>query len=81
MGESRIYLTVEETAEYLEVSVSEIYRLIREKQVRFLTIDDEIMLYHEQFNLFIKERERQLLAYQEYLNTPIPEDKDIKDED
>lgn len=76
-----MYLTVEETAEYLEVSVSEIYRLIREKQVRFLTIDDEIMLYQEQFNLFIKERERQLLAYQEYLNTPIPEDKDIKDED
>lgn len=76
-----MYLTVEETAEYLGVSVSEIYRLIREKQVRFLTIDDEIMLYQEQFNLFIKERERQLLAYQEYLNTPIPEDKDIKDED
>lgn len=76
-----MYLTVEETAEYLDVSVSEIYRLIREKQVRFLTVDDEIMLYQEQFNLFIKERERQLLAYQEYLNTPIPEDKDIKDED
>lgn len=76
-----MYLTVEQTAEYLEVPVSEIYRLIRENQVRFLVIDGEVMLYQEQFNLFLKERERQLVIYEEYLNTPIPEDKDIKDED
>jgi len=76
-----MYLTVEQTAEYLEVPVSEIYRLIRENQVRYLAIDGEVMLYQEQFNLFLKERERQLVIYEEYLNTPIPEDKDIKDED
>ena len=76
-----MYLTVEQTAEYLEVPVSEIYRLIRENQVRYLVIDGEVMLYQEQFNLFLKERERQLVIYEEYLNTPIPEDKDIKDED
>lgn len=76
-----MYLTVEQTAEFLEVPVSEIYRLIREKQVRYLTVDDQILLYQEQFNLFLKERARQHAAYEEYLNTPIPEDKDIKDED
>ena len=76
-----MYLTVEQTAEYLDVSVGEIYRLIRENQVRYLDVDGEVMLYQEQFNLFLKERERQLAAYEEYLNTPIPEDKDIKDED
>lgn len=76
-----MYLTIEETAEFLDVSVSEIYRLIRENQVRYLTIDDQVVLYKEQFNLFLKERERQIEAYQDYLNTPIPEDKDIKDED
>ena len=76
-----MYLTVEQTAEHLDVSVSEIYRLIRENQVRYLDVDGEVMLYQEQFNLFLKERERQLAAYEEYLNTPIPEDKDIKDED
>lgn len=76
-----VYLTPEETAEFLDVPVSEIYRLIRENQVRYLTVDDQVLLYQEQFNLFLKERKRQLEAYQEYLNTPIPEDKDIKDED
>lgn len=76
-----MYLTPEETAEFLDVPVSEIYRLIRENQVRYLTVDDQVLLYQEQFNLFLKERNRQLEAYQEYLNTPIPEDKDIKDED
>lgn len=76
-----MYLTIEQTAEFLDVPESEIYRLIREKQVRYLTIDDQILLYKEQFNLFLKARERQIEAYQDYLNTPIPEDKDIKDED
>lgn len=77
----RVYLTIEQTAEFLDVPESEIYRLIREIQVRYLTIDDQILLYKEQFNLFLKARERQIEAYQDYLNTPIPEDKDIKDED
>lgn len=76
-----MYLTIEQTAEFLDVPESEIYRLIREIQVRYLTIDDQILLYKEQFNLFLKARERQIEAYQDYLNTPIPEDKDIKDED
>lgn len=76
-----MYLTIEQTAEFLEVPVSEIYRLIREKQVRYLTVDDQVLLYQEQFNLFLKERDQQQVAYEEYLNTPIPEDKDIKDED
>ena len=76
-----MYLTIEQTAEFLEVPVSGIYRLIREKQVRYLKVDDQVLLYQEQFSLFLKERDQQQVAYEEYLNTPIPEDKDIKDED
>lgn len=76
-----MYLTIEKTAEYLNVSVSEVYRLIREKQVRTVQVDDELLLNKEQFNLFMKEMEKQKEALEEYLNTPIPEDIDIKDED
>lgn len=76
-----MYLTIEKTAEYLNVSVSEVYRLIREKQVRTIQVDDELLLNKEQFNLFMKEMEKQKEALEEYLNTPIPEDIDIKDED
>lgn len=77
----QLYLTIEETAEYLELPISEIHRLIREKQVRFVRVEDEILLYKEQFNLFINERQKQKFALEEYLNTPVPEDIDIKDED
>lgn len=76
-----MYLTIEKTAEYLNVSVSKVYRLIREKQVRTIQVDDELLLNKEQFNLFMKEMEKQKEALEEYLNTPIPEDIDIKDED
>lgn len=76
-----MYLTIEQTAEYLNIPVSEIMRLIREKQIRVLRVDDEIIIYREQFNLFLKEMEKQKLARDEYLQTPIPEDPDIKDED
>ena len=76
-----MYLTIEKTAEYLNVSVSEVYRLIREKQVRTIQVDDELLLNKEQFNLFMKEKKKKKEALEEYLNTPIPEDIDIKDED
>ncbi len=61
--------------------ISEVYRLIREKQVRTIQVNDELLLNKEQFNLFMKEMEKQKEALEEYLNTPIPEDIDIKDED
>lgn len=76
-----MYLTIQETADYLDLPISEIHRLIREKQIRVLRLEDEIMIYREQFNLFLTEREKEKVALEDYLNTPVPEDIDIKDED
>lgn len=76
-----MYLTIEETAEYLDLPISEIHRLIRENQVRTVRVDEEILLYKEQFNLFLKEKQKQKAAMEEYYQTPLPEDPDIKDED
>lgn len=76
-----MYLTIEQTADYLNLPTSEIIRLIREKQIRYLKIEEEIVIYREQFNLFMKEMEKQTRARDEYLETPIPDDPDIKDED
>lgn len=76
-----MYLSIIETAEYLDLPVSEIQRLIRERQVRVIRVDDEVLLNKEQFNLFLKEREKRKVELEEYLNTPLPEDPDIKDED
>ena len=76
-----MYLTIQETADYLDLPISEIHRLIREKQIRVLRLEDEIMIYREQFNLFLTEREKEKAALEDYLNTPVPEDIDIKDEE
>ena len=77
----KMYLTITETAEYLDIPVNEIHRLIREKQVRIIRVDDEILLNKEQFNLYFKALEKRKVEIEEYLNTPLPEDLDIKDED
>lgn len=76
-----MYLTIEETAEYLELSITDITRLIREKQIRTLSDGETILIYKEQFNLYLQEIEKYKKELQDYLNEPIPEDIDIKDED
>ncbi|ANZ99695.1 hypothetical protein BFC22_06130 [Carnobacterium divergens] len=76
-----MYLTVAETADYLNVSTADIHRLIREKQIRTVSDGENILIYKEQFNLFIKELEKYKKELQDYLNEPIPEDIDMKDED
>lgn len=76
-----MYLTIEETAEYLELSTIDIMRLIREKQIRILSDGENTLIYKEQFNLYLREIEKYKKELQDYLNEPIPEDIDIKDED
>ena len=76
-----MYLTIEETADSLELSTTDIVRLIREKQIRTLSDGETILIYKEQFNLYLREIEKYKKELQEYLDEPIPEDIDIKDED
>ena len=76
-----MYLTIEETADYLELSTTDIVRLIREKQIRTLSDGETILIYKEQFNLYLREIEKYKKELQGYLDEPIPEDIDIKDED
>ena len=76
-----MYKTIEETAEYLELSIDTVLRLVRQKQIRFVVVGEEILINSNQFELFLKERKKQLEEYQRYLDEPIPDDIDVKDED
>lgn len=76
-----MYLTIEETADYLNLSITDITRLIRDKQIRTLSDGETILIYKEQFNLYLQEIEKYKKEIQDYLDEPIPEDIDIKDED
>jgi len=76
-----MYHTIEGIAEYLEVDIAYILYLIREKQISTITVDDEVLINRSQFDFFIKQRQKMIEEYQKYLDEPIPEDIDIKDED
>lgn len=76
-----MYLSIEETASFLELPVETILRLMREGQIRYHIVEDTPLIYKNQFNLFLKQREKAIREYQDYLNTPLPDDPDIKDED
>ena len=76
-----MYQTSEGIAEYLEVDIAYVLYLIREKQISTITVDDEVLINRSQFDFFIKQRQKMIEEYQKYLDEPIPEDIDIKDED
>lgn len=78
---NRMYLNITETAEYVDLPISEIERFIREGQIRTVRYEEEILMNRDQFKLFLKEREKYEQELSEYMQEPIPEDIDIKDED
>lgn len=77
-----MYLTVEETAEYLSVSVQYVENLVLQGKIRVLHDGDgEVLIYKDQFKTHFKQLEKYKKLVEELANEPIPEDKDIKDED
>ncbi len=77
-----MYLTIEETAEYLSVSVSYVENLVLQGKVRVLHDEEgNVLIYKDQFKTHFKQLEKYQLLILELENEPIPEDKDIKDED
>lgn len=76
-----MYLSIESTAEHVGISIDYLMYCIRQGDIRVHEVDGETMINTDQFDFFIKQREKHLREYQEYLLEPIPEDVDIKDED
>ena len=76
-----MYLTVSEAAEYLSVSVSYIENLILQGKIRALHDGEQYLIYKDQFNTHMEQLAKYKMLVEELANEPIPEDKDIKDED
>lgn len=77
-----MYLTVEETADYLSVSVPYVESLILHGKIRVLSDGEgEVLIYKEQFKTHFDQLEKYKMLVEQLANEPIPEDKDIKDED
>ena len=76
-----MYLTIEETAEYLELPVTYIENLIQQKKIRTVHDGQQYMINKEQFNHHLEQMKKLKERIQEELQEPIPEDVDVKDED
>ncbi|MGD7050126.1 hypothetical protein FZC83_19065 [Rossellomorea marisflavi] len=76
-----MYLTIEETAEYLSLPVGYIESLILERKVRAVHDGERYLINKEQFTHHLEQMEKMKRQLAEYWNEPIPEDPDVKDED
>jgi len=80
-GMKRLYITVKEAAEYLNIPESYIEELVQQKRIRAVYDGEQYLLNKEQFNTHLEQMEKYKQLVEEILNEPIPEDMDVKDED
>jgi excisionase family DNA binding protein len=76
-----MYLTIEETAEYLSMPAAAVEKLVQQKKIRALFDGERYLIYKEQFKTHLEQMEKYKRLVEEVQNEPIPEDRDIKDED
>lgn len=76
-----MYLTVKETAEYLEVPEATVKSLIQQKKIRSVFDGEQYLINRDQFSNHLKQLEKYKELIEEILNEPIPESIDVKDED
>lgn len=76
-----MYLTIAETADYLEISEKEVRQLIFQKKIRTIHDGKAYLINQAQFDTHLKQMENYRQEIEAYLNEPIPEDIDVKDED
>lgn len=76
-----MYLTIKETAEYLNFPEDFIKHLIKEKRIRALFDGEQFLINREQFNDHLEQMEKWKRQMELDAEEGIPEDIDYKDED
>ncbi|RKQ31351.1 excisionase family DNA-binding protein [Oceanobacillus halophilus] len=76
-----MYLTIQETADYLSMSETRISALVLQGRIRAVHDGKQYLINQDQFTTHFEQVDKYRLMIQDYLNEPIPEDIDVKDED
>ncbi|WP_010651490.1 excisionase family DNA-binding protein [Oceanobacillus massiliensis] len=76
-----MYLTVQDTAEYLSMDETKVSALVLQGRIRAIHDGEQYLINKEQFTTHFEQVEKYRLMIEEYLSEPIPEDIDVKDED
>lgn len=76
-----MYITVKETADYLQLPVSFILEKIAEGRIRAVHNGEEYMINKQQFNHFLDQLVKLKAEWEKEKDEPIAESYDYKDED
>lgn len=76
-----MYITVPELAEYLSMNEEKVRSLVLQGKIRAIHDGKQFLINKNQFTTHFEQVEAYRMMIQEYLNEPIPEDMDVKDED
>ena len=76
-----MYMSVEETAEYLGMPVEQVRKYVWEGRIRSVHDGEQFLINQNQFADYFTQLETVKKQIDEYLNEPLPPDRDIKDED
>ncbi|MGG0669915.1 excisionase family DNA-binding protein [Sporosarcina koreensis] len=76
-----MYMTIEETAEYLGMPVEQVRKYVWEGRIRAVHDGEQFFINQNQFGDYFTQLETLKRQIDDYLNEPLPSDRDIKDED
>ncbi|GAA0598383.1 helix-turn-helix domain-containing protein [Virgibacillus siamensis] len=76
-----MYLTISETAEYLELDEAKIRAFVLQCKIRSVYDGKQYLINKDQFSTHLEQMEKYRETIQEYLRESLPEDIDVKDED
>ncbi|MDN4606235.1 helix-turn-helix domain-containing protein [Sporosarcina highlanderae] len=76
-----MYMTIQETAEYLGMPVQQVQKYVWEGRIRAVHDGEQYIINQNQFGNYFNQLEMLKKQIEDYLNEPIPPDRDIKDED
>lgn len=76
-----MYITIEETAEYLGMPIEQVTKYVLESRIRAVHDGEQFLINKNQFELYFKQLEIAKQQIAEWLSEPIPPHRDIKDED
>lgn len=76
-----MYITIQIAAEYLGMPVEQVTKYVLEGRIRAVHDGEQFMINQDQFELYFDQLEIAKQQLTEWLNEPLPPDRDIKDED
>ncbi|AYC28648.1 excisionase family DNA-binding protein [Paenisporosarcina cavernae] len=76
-----MYLTIEETAKKLGLPIEQVHSYVLNGKIKSVHDGENYLINHSQFDKHYEQLEKVKEMIDEWRNTPIPDDIDVKDED